>query len=992
MSESPKDDELNPAQKRAVEHVFGPMLVVAGAGTGKTTVLTERVSYLIEHRHARPDEILAVTFTRNAAEELRERVAARVGPVASQQVVASTFHSYCAQLLKRSEVAFEPLSREDLWIYLRQRIAELGLEHFIRPSDLGDFLGDLLHFFDRCSDENVSAASYQAYVTKVAAGKLAVPLLGRTFAELPPEQRLERLQEIARVYERVERMLAADHLGTFGQQITRALGLLQADNNLLRECSARARFILVDEFQDCNTTQIHLVRLLAGREENVFVVGDPDQAIYRFRGASNAAFDQFLKLFPHCTGAVLQENQRSRSPILNCSYAVIGENPEVKVPIGANRSYGRTPLESARDKRMGKKVPAPAPVEIVTWTNVDQETADIAERICEVLVASDKDVERGDNDRKPWFAVLYRQHSHREILVTELARRGVPHIVKGVDVQETGEVRDLMAILRAVDSPGDSESLFRVASLRLYAVPGYELRERLASAGGMGFAAILSSLPQGAAVLKSIEETREFARGRVLSAVVTWCIDRFGMDCSSQAVIAFRNFVEVWKKKPMVRRGDLREFLEYMQYFADAGGSIPLRDEEEQERLEGEDLRSVRLMTVHGAKGLEFRHVFVVRASSPSFPTSYRTPLIDFPAELRSFPAPADSKSAHEQEERRMFYVAMTRARDTLALYAKEGRSKKDKTPTGFLRSLLGRCKGQPFLRLSSAPPAAKPGEACPTGADVLEHPEGAPPSRLGEWFSLLPRSAEPPILSAHSVETYNDCPLRYKLERDWAIPGEPTAAIHFGDTVHRVLKTYYDPHAPAITADQVAQTFRHEWEKIRIDDPEQHALYARRGEAQLREFILRYPRASAQVIATEQSFRFYLGEMLIRGRIDRVDRLAGKTVRILDYKTGKPRRKEHADESLQLSIYAMAAAGLGYDVDSLVFANVQNAEEIVTRRNPDQLEEARLEIERAAAGIAAGKFDAAPGFHCRWCVYNELCPATEEKLPSLGAAGAGMH
>jgi RecB family exonuclease len=190
------------------------------------------------------------------------------------------------------------------------------------------------------------------------------------------------------------------------------------------------------------------------------------------------------------------------------------------------------------------------------------------------------------------------------------------------------------------------------------------------------------------------------------------------------------------------------------------------------------------------------------------------------------------------------------------------------------------------------------------------------------------------------------------------------------------------------MTSGQLADAFHAEWAKVRLDDPQQHALYERRGATQLRELATRYPRGSSEVIATEQAFLFQLGPLEVRGRMDRIDALPGNRVNILDYKTGKPRRSEHADKSLQLSIYAMAAEQLGYKVEGLAFINLENGETMTTQRDPGTLEDAREQIQKAADGIARGEFEANPGFHCRWCAYKDLCPATEESLVTIGAAG----
>src|SRR5688572_16763809 len=317
----------NPKQQKAIEHIHGPMLVVAGAGTGKTTVLTGRIASLIDHGHARPDEILAITFTRNAAAEMREKVRRHVGALYISGLHTATFHSYCYGLLKRHNAAFKVLDTPDLWIYLRRRIRELPLHRLVRAASPGQFLSDLLRFFDRCNDEMVDAAAYAEYVHQVEVGSLPLPYVGDE--ELSPEEVRASCREIADIFAKVEDMLAQDGLGTFGAIITRAIELLRDRPEVLAVERAHAKFILIDEFQDSNSAQIELAHLLAGDAQNVFAVGDPDQAIYRFRGASDAAFEAFLQKFSRVEAVYLEENQRSTSHILRCAHAAISRNPEV---------------------------------------------------------------------------------------------------------------------------------------------------------------------------------------------------------------------------------------------------------------------------------------------------------------------------------------------------------------------------------------------------------------------------------------------------------------------------------------------------------------------------------------------------------------------------------------------------------------------------------------------------------------------------------------
>src|SRR5258708_2089416 len=294
-------------QRQAIEHVHGPMLVVAGAGTGKTSVLTYRIERLVREGHAKPHQILALTYTINAANEMKERLRKLLG---GEEVNAATFHDYCLGLLKRVHQDFGVLDEKDLWVYLRRRMRELRLEHYIRAANIGQFLNDLLEFVSRCP-------------------------------------------EIARVFTTMEGWLQEETLGTFSHMITRAHALLHSDEKILAEARSRARFILADEFQDANIAQIKILARLAGPDGNIFAVGDPDQAIYRFRGASSAAFELFNRQFPNAQRVVLDRNRRSTTPILRSAFALIDKNPPVFAGHGTI-AYQRAPLQSAREEEAAR--------------------------------------------------------------------------------------------------------------------------------------------------------------------------------------------------------------------------------------------------------------------------------------------------------------------------------------------------------------------------------------------------------------------------------------------------------------------------------------------------------------------------------------------------------------------------------------------------------------------------------------------------------------
>ncbi len=315
VSPVPSSARISPdeRQREAIEHVHGPMLVIAGAGTGKTTVLTQRVANLIRAGHARPDEILALTYTDNAADEMKKRVRSELEDQNCEGLQALTFHAWCNGLLHRRGANFGVLDDKDLWVYLRRRIRDLRLKHFVRAANVSQFLDSLLEFMRRCQDELVGPEEYARYVARLERGEIPLPRVApsKKQVELEDAEILERCQEIARVFATVEDMLQRNNLGTFGHMITKAHRLLKDDPALLEEERRRTRFLLVDEFQDANFAQVEILSLLAGPTANVFAVGDPDQAIYQFRGASSEAFTLFAQELSRDTG----RRARKKSPL-----------------------------------------------------------------------------------------------------------------------------------------------------------------------------------------------------------------------------------------------------------------------------------------------------------------------------------------------------------------------------------------------------------------------------------------------------------------------------------------------------------------------------------------------------------------------------------------------------------------------------------------------------------------------------------------------------
>ena len=975
---------LNPEQRAAAQHGEGPLVVVAGAGTGKTRVITERIRYLLGTQpELTGKEILGLTFTDKAASEMKHRVVAasrdrgESEAERAEAVTLSTFHSFCNSLLQEIDPDLKPIDKIDHWILLRRNLPLLQLEHYRRLAEPGQFLGDFVDFFSRCQDELVTPDDYQKYATAQAEEFQRVRAATADDERRIRDEEIAKIQEIARAYRASDLLLRERKLLTFGSQIMDAVLHLQGNESLRESLCARYRYILVDEFQDTNIAQLELLWLLGGQRPNLVVVGDHRQAIYRFRGASFGSFTIFLDRFAKGSPASqknllrpLTLNYRSTGRILRVAGQVIRHNEKpTKIP--------EYPLAAVRED--GDKV------RIVTHQSSAAEAQWVA-----------GELERLHRAGTRWrtFAVLYRGHAHRDKLVDELKARKIPFVIKNLSILSHGLVRDLIAYLRLINQTSDDVACARVLAMPAWGLEPADLArllERAAKGKGISLwdtmlaaqteppfsgegrdlralADLITGLRKKMRQLTAAELFDELSEALELATAAAGG-DRKYFDRLAQ-------FVREWQPKSETQR--LKEFVEYLDYFDQAGGAI---------NLEQESGDAVQLMTVHAAKGLEFDHVYVLRVVQRGFPAGEKPRVLEFPAALIKEEQPQGS--FHIQEERRLFYVAVTRAKNRLTLNTVVNKRSK---PSPFLDDILmdAQIKRRDVEQLAPGPavePTVEPAVALPEPEPFLFKVPGSRArigSRIGEWaLSYRPPVPEPLTISPSQIGTLESCPQKYLFSVAWKLRGGPAAAMSFGSVMHNTIKYFIGELAKGaeIPFDEVARKFELEWTSAGFEDDYQEQEYKKDGLAQLRAFYHSTIAAPPTVIAQEKVFDLPMdNNVVLTGRMDQVNRIGPGEEEIVDYKTGKPRNEEKARKDVQLSAYALAAREVfDWNPARLTLHFLQSNHPISATRDDKQLKKVREQIQEAAADIRAGEFPAKAGFACKYCEYDSVCPARQQ-------------
>ena len=969
--------DLNPAQRAAVTHGEGPLLIVAGVGTGKTTVITRRIAWLIGEKRARPAEILALTFTEKAAAEMEERVDILV-PYGYVEAEISTFHSFCDRILRENAVllglnpSYDILTEAEQAIFLKNRLFDLPLDKFRPLGNPMRHLQALLSLFSRAKDEDVSPQAYRSFADRLAAAA----------GTDDQRQEAEKQQELADTFAAYQRLMLEAGKVDFGDLICLSLQLFRDHPDVARRYQERFRHVLVDEFQDTNHAQFELLQMLCG-SRNLTACGDDDQSIYRFRGAAIGNILDFLTRYPDAHQVVLTENYRSPQPILDASYRLIQHN-----------NPDRLEQRNGINKRLHAVHPTPdhAVLSQHHFESLDEESDFVAKTL--------RDAVEQDALSFSDCAVLVRANAHAQPFLHALNLAKIPWRFSGSrGLYDRPEIRAAIAFLRVLADPADTPSLHFVA-----ASPPYELNPEilaklsaLARRNNKSLYELLHMALKGGLDSVSLQPDAADTARRLVEHIATM-LHRASREPTGQVLYAYlqeaTGLLESISNSPdpedsrriqnlaklfsiidrfsrVARYDRVPWFVDYLDALIEAGDNPP-EGETDRER------DAVDVLTIHQAKGLEFSRVFLVGLVDGRFPSRSRRDPIPLPAELTRSLSPSSSSLLHQQEERRLFYVGMTRAKDRLYLTgARDLGGRRLRKPSRFVCEALD----LPASSLATAPKSA--------AAAILRHGSG-PTSQTVGGQSVAPPEADSGTfleLSHNKIDEYLTCPLRYRYNHVLHVPTRPHHAIVYGAAIHRAIRLYNTGKLSGRPVDlpQLRDAFRDAWRSEGFLTEQHEQLRLQQGLEALGNFYDHAESEPGTPLQVEQRFAFSKGAVRVVGVFDRIDR-RDEGIVMIDYKTRAVGSQQEADkltgDSLQLALYAIAYEQRFGVLPVRLELQFLTPELWIGTAQPTSvmLRRAWTSIDDAAHGINAQEFSATPRYGaCRYCAYAAICPHRSE-------------
>lgn len=965
----PKQDlleGLNDEQQRAVMHTESPLLIVAGAGTGKTTVITRRIAWLIETGKCAIDEVLALTFTQKAAIEMEERVD-RLLPYGYVDLWISTFHGFCEKLLRRHGLDiglptnFKLYDQTSCWMLVRKNLESFNLEYYRPAGNPTKFIHELIKHFSRCKDEAITPEDYMRYADSLEDSDM---------------DETKRTKEVARAFAVYQQLLLDTSALDFGDLIVCMLTLLRERPTYTERYRCAFPYILVDEFQDTNYAQYEIIKILARQGNGLTVVGDDDQSIYRWRGTSLANIIQFKKDYPSASEIFLTRNYRSRQNILDLAYGFIQHN-------NPNRLEHQLVIAGSElTKKLQSIHDTPGIIQHMHCATLDDEVDWVMKKICELKHAH-SDLQWSD------IAILARSNDAAQITSVKCVEYGIPQQFLGMKgLYGKPVIVDILSYCTVIMHHHDSAAFYRVLCFPFFGIAQQSIMElsHFAHRKGCSLWQAIQHL-DGESVIPLHEREKIKSLGNALTVLSSKLRSATAVEMLYAAIqdsgyLAFLSKEENEENRESI--GYLNQLFDKAKLFQSEQSRAHLGDLLDYVRLEQEagdagslerDIESgpdtVKIMTIHGSKGLEFRYVFIINMIDRRFPVTEREDGIELPSALRRAHGQS-SDSAHLEEERRLFYVALTRSKDGVFLTSADdyggARSRK---PSRFLVE----CG---FVK-STDQTAAR--ETIMTSKRTQQNSA----EREGTFQWKLPS-----VVSFTQLKAFQTCPLQYKYAFLLKLPTFGRFQFSFGKSIHATLEAFmtlflerkkeYTDTAELPAEEDLLKLYEKYWIDEWYQSQEQKDEYFNKGKDIMKRIygeMLTSPPRPRQI---EQDFtlKFGNGEHMItlKGRIDRIDDTEDG-IEIIDYKTGKSKATEdiRLDDKEQLIIYQIAAEDiLKLKPAKLTYYYVEDGGRVSFLGSPKDKDKVLKSISDTVEAMRQSSFKATPGFLCKYCDFKNIC------------------
>jgi len=935
--------KLNKEQKEAVTHGGGPLLIVAGAGTGKTRTITHRIAYLIENNFAKPEEILALTFTDKAAGEMEDRVDDLLS-LGYADLWISTFHSFCERVLRQNGLDagisgnFKLLDQTAAWLLVRQNIDRFKLKYYKPLGNPTKFIHALLTHFSRCKDEGIVPADYIKY----SRGKI---------------EDKERVVELARAYQTYQNILLENNLMDFGDLLSYCVNLFRKRPQVLVKYRRKFKYILVDEFQDTNWIQYELVKILSQPNNNLTVCADDDQAIYRWRGASFSNIMQFRRDFPEAKTAVLTRNYRSCQNILDAAYNFIQFN-----------NPNRLEFAAKIDKRLVADGKCGGEIKHLHFKNVEQEVQGVVNEIIRIM-KENNDLEFSD------FAILLRANDSAGQFVRACERSGVPvqfAALKGLYSKPV--VLDVISYLKLLNNHYDSQAVWRVVNMPFLMIPNsdiakivqygykksqsiYETLSEIANVEGL-----TAHGTEGVGKLMALAAKHgQTSRQKTVSELVLSFLQESGylehlvrQDRRSEIDFIGQFYNKVKDYEAANIDPNLKRFIDELDMEIESG---------EEGKLSFDPVKipdAVQVMTVHAAKGLEFKNVFITNLVDRKFPTNERGDEIEIPESL--IKDKVLGENAHLEEERRLFYVAMTRAREGLYFTsAADYGGVKPKKISRFLHEM---------------------------GYNGDRHQEEVKTVRVTNGYRRPPvRGNLPSHFSFTQLATFEKCPMQYKFAHVLRIPTRGKAVFSYGKTMHNSLYEFlFELGNKKGSFKMLGDIYKKNWIDEWYNDKGEKENYYRQGLASLKSFWKDFSQRRPRIMtiggapALEKDFNLKIEGYAITGKIDRIDE-GTRGAEIIDYKTGTAKDRLRPEDKMQLMMYQIAAKEVfDLDTERLTYFYLDKAKPLSFSPAGQEIVDERDKIAGIIREIVKSDFRAKPGWQCEWCEFKDICDFAKKR------------